>query len=92
MPGLEAGLADRRGLLIARRAEDRNGGAEDGFVGHAEIVGIVLDHGKQGAGHAEEVEQLVVPVAAFQCCRAASGRRWSRRSRAKHRWSSRQIR
>jgi hypothetical protein len=61
MPGLEAGLADGRRLLVAGDAEDRDR-APNRRVGLAEIAGAILDLGQHRGGNAQDVEQLLVPA------------------------------
>ena len=60
---LEAGLADRRRLLVAGDAEDRDRRAEDRRLGRPVVGGAVPDLGEDGAGHVEDAEQFVVPRA-----------------------------
>ena len=61
--GLDAGLADRRRLLVARHAEHRHRRAEDVGRRDAELAGIV-DHRRQHRlRHAEQLGQLGVPGA-----------------------------
>src|SRR5690606_14512624 len=58
---LKAGLADRRCLLVARYAEDRNWTAEEFRVGHAKVGGTVLYPRQKGFGNPIETQQLGVP-------------------------------
>ena len=61
--GREAGLADRRRLLVAGDAADRDGAAEMVGEGGAELAGAVADFRERRARHAEQIEQAFVPAA-----------------------------
>ncbi len=62
LAGLQAGLADRRGLLIAGDAADRDRRTEQGRL--AELTGAIDDLRQRRARGAEQVDQPVVPLAA----------------------------
>ena len=59
----EAGLADGRGLLVAGDAGDRDAAAEEIRHAVAEGGGGILHLGQHGARHAQDFQQLVVPLA-----------------------------
>src|SRR5207253_8908549 len=61
-PGLEAGLTEKRGLLIAGDTRDGNGDAMDRRVGAN--AGRGDDARQHGAWNVEQREQLIVPIAA----------------------------
>ena len=60
--GLEAGVADDGGLLVARDPAHRDPCPEEGFVRGAEIVRVVFHLCQHGAGNVEEGEEFVVPL------------------------------
>ena len=62
--GLEAGLADQRGLLVAGHAQHRDSGAEQFGLGAAEIGGAVEHLRQQAARNVEQRQQLLVPLLA----------------------------
>ncbi len=59
----EAGLAEQRGLLVARDPRDRDGRTEQVGRRRAEDVRIVVDLRQDRHRHAEQAAQLRVPVA-----------------------------
>lgn len=61
--GAEAHLAEEGGLLVARHARHGHGRGEDAGGGLAADAAGVHDRGQHGAGHAEGVEEFVVPFA-----------------------------
>ena len=61
--GLEAGLADDGRLLVAGDTEDRDCRAEMALFRDAELGGAILDLGQERRGHAQDVEQPLVPPA-----------------------------
>jgi hypothetical protein len=61
LAGAGAALAEQGGLLVAHEGRDGGGGAERGGLAHDAAGGHHL--GQHGVGHAEEVEQVSVPVA-----------------------------
>ena len=61
----EAGLADQRGLLIAGNAVNRDRGAEQIRIGYAEGGRQVANVRQDGFGHAEQSEQIVIPLPAM---------------------------
>ena len=59
----EAGLADQGGLLVAGDAVDRDRGAEQFRIGHAERGGAIQHRRQNRFGHAEQRQQPIVPAA-----------------------------
>jgi len=60
---LEAGVAEQRGLLIARHARHRNFSAEEFASRRAEKAGGRLDFRKYTSRHFEQAQKLIVPAA-----------------------------
>ena len=61
--GLEAGLADGRGLLVAGDAGDCDRTAKQARVAVTEFGGGVLHLGQHRARHAQQLQEFVVPLA-----------------------------
>ena len=81
--GREAGLADRRRLLVARNAAGWGSRAPKQIgLGDAEIAGAVAHLRQQRARHAEQIAAIRRPRRRVRCRRAACARRWWRPSRA----------
>jgi hypothetical protein len=60
--GRETGLPQRRRLLVARHAEDRDGVAEQRGVGGAEIRAGIQHLGQEALGDVQELQDIVVPA------------------------------
>ena len=58
---LEAGMAEKGGLLVARAARDGDLRAEKLLPRYAEETRARDDAGQDGRGYLEELEQLLVP-------------------------------
>ena len=71
--GLEAGLAEERGLLVAGDAGDRDRRAEQTRLGLAIDLARRAHLRQHRARHAEELQQLVVPSPAVDVVAAACG-------------------
>ncbi len=62
--GLQAGLTEQRGLLVAGHAGDGN--VQTAQTCHGQRAAVGHDGGQHGAGHAQQRQQLVVPVAGVE--------------------------
>jgi hypothetical protein len=62
----EAALTERRRLLVAGDSGDRDGAAEDAFLGFGDDAGRVDDPGQNGARDSEGTQQIIVPLHGFE--------------------------
>ena len=80
-PGVAAALPEQRRLLVAGEPGDREGEPQVRRVGLADDPGGGDDAGQQFPGHAEDGEQLRVPVARAEIVEQRAATRWCDRSR-----------
>lgn len=62
--GVEAGLADQGGMLVARHARDRNRLIENTGRGDAIQKAVVVNLGKKSLGYIEHFQKIAVPTLA----------------------------